>query len=290
MHHLSKSPFLVPFDGSFRVKKTHTAPPKRAPDKAETDLRLAECIEDIARLQKKLYADNRHAVLLVFQAIDAAGKDGTIRAVLTGTNPAACQVADFKQPSTEELEHDFLWRISRALPKRGRIGVFNRSHYEEVLTVRVHPEYLENQHLPHPASSPKLWDQRHESIRHFEQHLARNGTVILKFWLHVSKKEQKKRLLARIDDPSANWKFQAGDIAERERWSDYMHIYEEVLNETSRPWAPWYAIPADDKPFMRWAVADILRNTLRKMDIDYPKLDKEDSKKLATMRARLEKD
>ncbi len=290
MHHFSKSPLLVPFDGSFRVKKSHTLPPKNAPGEAEANLWLAEAVEEIAHLQKKLYADNRHALLLVFQAIDAAGKDGTIRAVLTGTNPAACQVADFKQPSSEELDHDFLWRINRALPKRGRIGVFNRSHYEEVLTVRVHPEFLAKQRLPHDGDDAKIWKHRYESIRAFEQHLARNGTVIIKFWLHVSKKEQKKRLLARIDDPSANWKFQAADLAERARWSDYMRIYEEMVNETSRPWAPWYAIPADDKPYMRWAVADIVRKTMKKMDIDYPKLGKEEIKALHAMRGQLEKE
>ncbi|WP_394822543.1 PPK2 family polyphosphate kinase [Pendulispora albinea] len=288
MHHFPKSPFAVPFDGSFRVKRTRTAPPKGAPDKAEAEERLTACVEEIARLQKKLYADNRYSLLCVFQAIDAAGKDGTIRAVLTGTNPAACQVAAFKSPSDEELDHDFLWRIVRRLPERGRIGVLNRSHYEEVLTVRVHPEYLERQRLPRMPDLPKLWRERHESIRDFEKHLARNGTVVLKFWLNVSKKEQKQRLLARIDDASANWKFQAADIDERQHWSEYMHTYEDVLNETSRPWAPWYAIPADDKPFMRWTVADIIRRTLKGLDLDYPQLGREEQKTLLVLRKRLE--
>jgi len=290
MHHFPKSPFLVPFDGSFRVKKARTDPPKGAPSKADAEKRLTESVDGIARLQKKLYADNRHSVLLVFQAIDAAGKDGTIRAVLTGTNPAACQVFAFKAPSDEELDHDFLWRIYRSLPERGRVGVLNRSHYEEVLTVRVHPEYLDRQRLPFTPPLPKLWKERYESIRDFERHLARNGTVILKFWLHVSKKEQKKRLLARIDDASANWKFQASDVDEREQWSKYMRIYEDVLNETSRSWAPWYAIPADDKPYMRWAVADIVQRTLGGLDIGYPKLGRDELKKLTLMRGRLEKD
>ncbi|WP_394847771.1 polyphosphate kinase 2 family protein [Pendulispora brunnea] len=289
MPQFPKSPFLVPFDGSFRVKKAHNAPPKGAPDKPDAELRLAQCVDEIAHLQKKLYADNRHSVLLVFQAIDAAGKDGTIRAVLTGTNPAACQVQSFKSPSEEELDHDFLWRIARALPERGMIGVFNRSHYEEVLTVRVHPEFLERQRLPSMPPLPKLWKERYESIRDFEKHLARNGTVILKFWLNVSRKEQKKRLLARIDDASANWKFQPSDIDEREQWTKYMSGYEDILNETSRPWAPWYAIPADDKPFMRWAVADIVARTMKNMDIDYPKLSTGEVKKLKLMRSRLEK-
>lgn len=282
-----KSPYLVHARGPVSLKKFATSPPKSAPKKRELEAQLASCVSEIAELQKKLYADNRHALLLVFQAMDAAGKDGTIRAVLTGTNPAACHVVNFKAPSAEELDHDFLWRVARALPERGRIGVFNRSHYEEVLTVRVNPELLKRQRLPGSAKGEALWKERFQSIREFEHHLVRNGTTILKFWLNVSKEEQKKRLLARIDDPSANWKFEAGDVTSRAKWGKYMDAYAHLLEETSRPWAPWYAIPADSKSFMRWAVADIVRRALRAMDIGYPKLDPEERAELASIRERL---
>jgi PPK2 family polyphosphate:nucleotide phosphotransferase len=284
---IPKSPYLVPFKGKVNVKRLSTTPPKGTPDKAELETRLAECVSDIASSQKKLYADNRYSVLLVFQAMDAAGKDGTIRAVMTGTNPAATHVVAFKAPSAEELDHDFLWRVGRALPERGRIGIFNRSHYEEVLTVRVHPELLARQRLPEQPKGDKLWRARYQSIRDFEHHLARNGTLILKFWLNVSRGEQKKRLLARIDDPSANWKFEIGDVSERAKWGKYMDAYEELLSETSRPWAPWYAIPADSKGFMRWTVADIVKRALRQLDIGYPKLDRKALAELAAIRQQL---
>ncbi|MBT8469996.1 MAG: polyphosphate kinase 2 family protein [Deltaproteobacteria bacterium] len=266
-----KSDFLVPFDGSFRIADAATAPAGKV-DKDAVKAERREHTADIYELQRKLYADNRYAALFVFQAMDAGGKDGTIRNVFTGVNPAGFQVSSFKAPSDEELEHDFLWRVSERLPERGRIGVFNRSHYEEVLVVRVHPEFLGGQRLPN-LNVETLWSERYESIRSFEQHLAQNGTVIVKFFLNVSLEEQKRRLLRRIEKPSRNWKFNPGDVKERERWPDYMHAFEDALNETSRPWAPWYAIPADSKPYMRLQVARIVRETLRNLGVDFPQID-----------------
>jgi len=235
-----------------------------------------------------LYARDEDAVLLVFQAMDAAGKDGTIRAVLDGVNPAGCQVSSFKQPSAEELDHDFLWRTTKRLPERGRIGVFNRSYYEEVLVVRVHPGYLDAQRLPGGIDLSTIWEERFESIREHEKHLARNGMRILKFWLNVSREEQRRRFLSRLDEPEKNWKFSAGDVKERGHWDAYMQAYEAALAATSRPWAPWYAIPADDKPFMRLAVAEIIVKTLRSLDLAWPEVDDDAQAGFAAMRAQLE--
>jgi len=266
-----KSDFLVPFGGSFRIAEAATAPAGTV-DKDAVKAERREHTAEIYELQRKLYADNRYAALFVFQAMDAGGKDGTIRNVFTGVNPAGFQVSSFKAPSDEELDHDFLWRVSERLPERGRIGVFNRSHYEEVLVVRVHPEFLEGQRLPN-LDVETLWSERYESIRNFEKHLAENGTIIVKFFLNVSLEEQKSRLLRRIEKPSRNWKFNSGDVKERERWPDYMRAFEDALNETSRPWAPWYAIPADNKPYMRLQVARIVRETLQNLGVDFPKID-----------------
>jgi PPK2 family polyphosphate:nucleotide phosphotransferase len=266
-----QSEFLVPFDRSFRIAEAPTAPAGNV-DKDAVKAERREHTGDIYELQRRLYADNRYAALFVFQAMDAGGKDGTIRNVFTGVNPAGFQVSSFKAPSDEELDHDFLWRISERLPERGRIGVFNRSHYEEVLVVRVHPEFLDGQRLPN-LNLETLWSERYESIRAFEKHLAQNGTIIVKFFLNVSLKEQKRRLLRRIEKPSRNWKFNPGDVKERERWPDYMRAFEDALNETSRPWAPWYAIPADNKPYMRLQVARIVRETLQNLGVDFPKID-----------------
>jgi PPK2 family polyphosphate:nucleotide phosphotransferase len=241
------------------------------------------------KLQDRQNASDNHAILLLFQAMDAAGKDGTIRAVMTGVNPAGCQVYSFKQPSSEELDHDFLWRCAVRLPERGRIGIFNRSYYEEVLVVRVHPEYLRDEKLPWlPKDLDELWEQRFESIRNFEQHLARQGTVILKFWLNVGREEQKDRFLSRIEDAEKNWKFSSGDVKERARWDDYMKAYEEALRATSRPWAPWYAIPADDKAFMRVQVAEVIADTLRNLGLEYPDLSPSEREQLKDMRKVLE--
>ncbi len=283
------SPYRVPYDGSFRRKKIATSPPSLAPDKNACKKQLRAVVEELDELQRILYAHDNHSVLLVFQAMDAAGKDSTIRAVLSGIDPAGCQVYSFKQPSPEELDHDFLWRTTRCLPERGRIGVFNRSYYEEVLVVRVHPEYLRRQKLCDVPDLNRLWQQRYESIRDHEKHLARNGTVILKFWLNVSKEEQRQRFLSRLDEPEKNWKFNVGDVQEREHWKDYMDAYECALNETSRPWAPWYAIPADDKTYMRSCVADIILRNLKTLDLSYPVLDKGERARFKEMRKYLDR-
>src|SRR3954462_10257613 len=214
-------------------------------EKGEAKAMLASGVERLSGLQEKLYAQNQWAVLAILQAMDAAGKDGAIKHVMSGVNPQGCQVHSFKAPSAEELDHDFLWRIAKALPERGRIGIFNRSHYEEVLVVRVHPEFLARQRLPKELMDKDIWDERFKSIRGFEQHLARNGVLILKFFLHVSKEEQRKRFLARLDEPAKRWKFERGDVTERKFWDRYMHAYEEAIRETSQKEAPWYVVPAD---------------------------------------------
>ena len=279
MKHYVESPYLVPFDGSFSVKNAETTPPDAAPDRKESKKKLKKIIEQLDELQKIMYAFDHHAVLLIFQAMDAAGKDSTIRAVTEGVNPAGCQVFSFKKPSAEELDHDFLWRTSKRLPERGRIGIFNRSYYEEVLVVRVHPEYLGYQDLPSEINRDTIWQDRFNSIVQHEQHLAMNGTVIIKFWLNVSQEEQKQRFLSRLEEPHKHWKFKAGDIEERALWDKYMHAYNDALRSTSRPWAPWYAIPADDKPYMRMRVAEIIVNTMKKLDMHYPKVSSEEKKK-----------
>jgi PPK2 family polyphosphate:nucleotide phosphotransferase len=264
-----ESSHRVPFDGSFRLRAVSTEPPVAGGRKGH-GLALEEAVGQLAELQGRLYASNRASVLLMFQAMDAAGKDGTIQAVLSGVNPAGCQVFAFKAPSDQELDHDFLWRHAVCLPERGRIGIFNRSWYEEVLIVRVHPEYLGRQRLPWQPTGEALWTERFESIVDFERHLARNGTAILKFFLHVSKDEQRRRLLSRIEDPRKNWKVAPADVYERARWDDYQAAYEAALGATSRPWAPWYAIPADDKQYMRRAVAEIVVQAIRGLPLDPP--------------------
>ena len=282
------SPYLVPFAGDFSLDRLPTAPPKGAPDKATNESALAAAIEELQALQQKLYAHDQYALLLVFQAMDAAGKDGTIKAVMSGVNPAGCQVYSFKAPSSEELDHDYLWRCWKNLPERGRIGIFNRSHYEEVLAVKVNPGFLESQRLPRrPARLVDLWAQRYESIRAAEQHWARNGLVVLKFFLNVSKDEQKKRFLARIDDPKGHWKFSADDLKVRDDWDRYMKAYEDALGQTSRPWSPWYAIPADSKSFMRRTVAEIIVATLQRLDLAYPELSAAERTAMAQARAQL---
>lgn len=283
------SPYLVAFDGSFRIADAPTAPPLTAPGKKELKARLRARRRELADLQELLYADNRHAVLLVFQAMDAAGKDGTIRRVLKGVNPAGCQVFSFKTPSREELDHDFLWRVAQRTPERGRIGVFNRSHYEEVLIVRVHPEHLVGQRLPvSDAGSPAFWNRRFESIEAWERHLADSGTVILKFFLHVSRDEQRDRFLSRLDEPHKQWKFSFGDIDQRQEWDAYMEAFEAALAATSRSWAPWYAIPADDKHFMRATVAGIITDTVLALPLAWPEVDDERRERFAAVRKELE--
>jgi PPK2 family polyphosphate:nucleotide phosphotransferase len=251
---------------------------------------LAEGVRDLEVLQDRLYAEDRWSLLLIFQAMDAAGKDSAIKHVMSGLNPQGCQVFSFKAPSTEELDHDFLWRTTRNLPERGRIGVFNRSYYEEVLVVRVHPELLEKEKLPAKVMTKDFWEQRYQDINAFERHLVRNGTVVLKFFLNVSKEEQKKRFLARLDDPSKNWKFQPADLSERALWRDYMRAYEEVIRATSTKWASWYVVPADHKWFTRLVVAAAVAEALEGMDVRYPKVDATQKRILAAARRRLKKD
>jgi PPK2 family polyphosphate:nucleotide phosphotransferase len=247
-------------------------------------------LEKLAQVQERLYADDRYSLLIVFQAMDAAGKDSTIKHVMSGVNPQGCQVFSFKQPAAEELDHNFLWRYMKSLPERGRIGIFNRSYYEEVLVVKVHPEWLDRQKLPTKKRKKAFWQARYEDINAFERHLTRNGTVILKFFLHVSKQEQKARFLERLDRPEKNWKFQAADLAERAFWDDYMDAYEDALSATSTEWAPWYIVPADQKWATRAVVADIITSTLEGLDLQYPALSDAQRRELAQAREVLEKE
>jgi PPK2 family polyphosphate:nucleotide phosphotransferase len=279
------SPYLVPFDSSFKVAEASTTPLTGGHGHKGKHRKHAR--RDLNKLQRVLAAGDRHAILLVFQAMDAAGKDSTIRAVMQGVDPSGCQVFSFKKPSSLELDHDFLWRTTCRLPERGRIGIFNRSQYEEVLVVRVHPKILDYQKLPDPVDMDTIWDERLRSIRQQEKHLARNGTVILKFWLNVSRDEQKRRFLARLDDPDKNWKFEPGDVVERRHWDDYMHAYEQALNATSRPWAPWYAIPADDKPYMQARVAGIIIDAMQSIGLEYPEPSAADRAEFAQARKEL---
>jgi PPK2 family polyphosphate:nucleotide phosphotransferase len=249
---------------------------------------LDKNLQDLAEAQELLYADDRYAVLIVLQAMDAAGKDGTIKHVMSGVNPQGCQVYSFKKPSAEELDHNFLWRHMRCLPERGRIGIFNRSYYEDVLVVKVHPELLESQKLPPGKRGKSFWEARYEDINAFERHLVRNGTVIVKFFLNVSQKEQKRRFLERLDRPEKHWKFSAADLAERGYWDQYMEAYEDALSATSTDWAPWYVVPADHKWVTRTVVADILTRTICSLDLHYPEVTAEQSKALAEARKRLE--
>jgi len=261
--------------GKFRSKED-------AAEKLQSDIAL------LATLQDVLYAQGNYALLLIFQAMDAAGKDGAIKHVMSGVNPQGCQVVSFKTPSAEELAHDYLWRSMKQAPERGRIGIFNRSYYEEVLVVRVHPEILRGQRIPPALVGKEVWKDRFREINAYEQYLASNGTVILKFFLHVSKGEQKKRFLERIDTPEKNWKFSAADVRERGFWKDYMRAYEDVFSHTSTPWAPWYVIPADRKWFTRVAVADIIVRTLQSLNLRYPKLDEDHRRGLQEARKLLD--
>jgi len=250
---------------------------------------LTEDVSALAEAQEKLYADDCWSLLVIFQAMDAAGKDSTIKHVMSGINPQGCQVYSFKHPSSEELDHDFLWRCARCLPERGRIGIFNRSYYEEVLIARVHPEIIKSQRLPNAdPDDKKFWERRYESINNFERHLARNGTAIVKFFLYVSKDEQRKRFLERINNPAKHWKFSASDLSERERWDDYMDAYEKCLEETSTKRAPWYVIPADHKWVSRTLVAAILTDTIHSLDLKWPKVTDEQKRQIAEAKKILE--
>ena len=279
----------IPFDGRFDIDGFSCVPPKGTPRNKALEKELQALVERLDELQRRLFADRRHAVLAVFQAMDAGGKDSTIRKVFSGVNPAGFRVHAFGRPSELERRQDFLARVGMRLPERGKIGIFNRSHYEEVLVVRVHPEHLAAQNLP-AADPERIWEERFESIRCFERHLAANGTVILKFWLNVSRDEQRRRFLSRIDEPDKNWKFRLGDLEDRGRWDDYRAAYQDALRATSRAWAPWYAIPADDKAYLRVAVARIVVATLEQIDPRYPAIDDAQRRELEEGRRRLERE
>ena len=264
-----------------------TGPFKTKEDAAE---RLARGRQRMVALHERLYAQDTWSVLIIIQAMDAAGKDSAIKHVMSGLNPQGTQVFSFKRPSDEELDHDFLWRTVKALPERGRIGIFNRSYYEEVLVVRVRPEFLERQRLPPELVTKHLWGERYEDINALERHLARSGTMILKFFLHVSKEEQRRRLLARLDEPAKNWKFQIADLDERQRWADYMRAYEAALSQTSTKYAPWFVIPADNKWFTRVAIAEVVVDALESLRLEFPKISKAQRAELAIARAKLRRE
>jgi PPK2 family polyphosphate:nucleotide phosphotransferase len=251
---------------------------------------LVQSRERLAKAQDMLYADDRHAVLIILQAMDAAGKDGTISHVMSGVNPQGCQVYSFKKPSTEELDHTFLWRCMKSLPERGRIGIFNRSYYEDVLVVKVHQDWLDSEPLTTRKYDRKFWQKRYDDINAFEHHLVRNGTMVLKFFLNVSKGEQKKRFLDRLDDPKKYWKFSAADLAERQYWKQYMHAYSEAFSATSTTWAPWHIIPADHKWTARAIVAEVIATAIRSLDLTYPELPKDARKALTIARRQLERE
>ena len=281
--------FLIREDSKVDLKDHPTDFTGNYTDKDGAVEDLEKNVERLAELQDVLYAQNVHSLLIIFQAMDAAGKDGAIKHVMSGINPQGCHVTSFKQPSDEELDHDFLWRCAKAVPERGRIGIFNRSHYEEVLIVRVHPEILQNQPLPAAIKNDKdIWKKRYRAIRNFEENLADNGTHILKFFLNVSKKEQKERFLARADEPEKNWKFSIGDVKERGHWDDYMKAYTDALEATSTEKAPWYIIPADKKWFTRLAVSEVIVQAMESMDLHYPKVTEEHKREIEEARKMLE--
>lgn len=259
--------------------------------KSQYQKTLQTNVDELRDLQNLLYANNRYALLVIFQAMDAAGKDSAIKHVMSGVNPQGCQVYSFKHPSIEELDHDFLWRTTRSLPERGRIGIFNRSYYEEVLIVRVHPEILESQNLPAEIiDKKKIWTQRFDSIRDMEEHLHRNGTVVLKFFLHISKEEQRKRFLKRLEDPEKNWKFSIADMEERKFWKDYQKAYEEAISATSTGQAPWYIVPADRKPDARLIISRTIIETLANLKLHFPRLSTAHEEELQTIKKLLQKE
>jgi PPK2 family polyphosphate:nucleotide phosphotransferase len=262
----------------------------RAFDKRRAAERLREGVQLLAEFQSKLYAQNRYALLVNLQAMDAAGKDGTIKHVMSGLNPQGCRVTSFKAPSAEELDHDYLWRHTKVLPERGHIGIFNRSYYEEVLVVRLHPGYLEKQQLPPALKGRKIWQHRFNQINNFEKYLSENGIIVLKIFLNVSKEEQRRRFLARIDEAEKNWKFSSADAKNRLLWDQYMEAYEDCFNHTSTKWAPWYVVPADQKPYCRLLVAFLIYQSLAEMKLEYPTVSKERRAELLDIRKRLERE
>jgi PPK2 family polyphosphate:nucleotide phosphotransferase len=283
-------PFRVTKGETFKLKDHPTDDTRKDFDfdKDMSKALMEDGIDDLQKLQDLLYADNRWAVLLVFQAMDAAGKDSTIEHVMSGVNPQGCQVSSFKRPSEEELDHDFLWRCAKQLPERGRIGIFNRSYYEEVLVVRVHPQILKKQRLPETIMDDKIWKKRLKAIKRYESYLHDQGVKVIKFFLNVGQDEQKKRLLARIDDPAKNWKFETGDLAERALWPAYMDAYQDAIRGTATKKSPWYVIPADDKKLMRVAVMAAVRRELKKLDLAYPTLSPEEAAKLSDAKKSLQ--
>jgi PPK2 family polyphosphate:nucleotide phosphotransferase len=284
------SPFRVTKGESFRLKDVDPSDTLDFTKKEHKPLAkevLAMGVAALSDLQDRLYAQDKWAVLLIFQAMDAAGKDGAIKHVMSGVNPQGCQVFSFKAPSAEDLDHDYLWRCMKVLPNRGHIGIFNRSYYEEVLVVRVHTELLKREKTPPELIGKKIWDERFKDIRHFEQYLARNGIMVCKFFLHVSKKEQKRRFLERIDNPQKNWKFSVNDLAERDFWDDYMNAYEAMIQKTATEEAPWYVVPADNKPFTRVAVAAAVIQTLADLNLRYPEVVKNKLAELAAAKRKL---
>ena len=280
--------YLVEDGSKFRLRDHDPADTGGLNNKKDAREGLDAGRQRLRDLQSVLYAQDRQALLLIFQAMDAAGKDSVIKHVMSGLNPQGCQVFAFKQPSEEELDHDFLWRTSRCLPERGRIGVFNRSYYEEVLIVRVHPHILQRQKLPQTQLGGDVWKRRYESINDLERHLARNGTVVRKFFLNVSREEQRQRFLARLDEPEKHWKFSVADVEERRHWDRYMEAYEDMIRHTSTPEAPWYVVPADHKWFTRLVVADAIIDTLESLDLRYPPVDEKKRAELDRARKLLE--
>lgn len=288
-HDVAKA-FRVKDGAGFRLARIDPAETLGYESKDDVADTVVRGVERLSALQEKLYAEHRWAVLLVFQALDAAGKDSTIKHVMSGVNPQGCEVFSFRAPSNEDLDHDFFWRAARCLPERGRIGIFNRSYYEEVLVVRVHPELLAREKLPEPLVTKDIWKERFEDIVAFERHLVRNGTVVLKFFLHVSRAEQRRRFLERLDKAAKNWKFSAADLAERQHWDAYMAAYEEMIRNTATPGAPWYVVPADHKWFTRLVVVEAIIAALEKLDLAFPTVPPGERKALKAARAALERE
>jgi PPK2 family polyphosphate:nucleotide phosphotransferase len=284
------NPYRITNGKKFRLKHFDPGDHGKIDSKDEARTLLEKGIERMRELQNTLYAQDRWALLLIFQAMDAAGKDSAIKHVMSGVNPQGCQVFSFKQPSTEELDHDFMWRTSKCLPERGRIGIFNRSYYEEVLVVRVHAGALQAQHIPAALVSQDIWKERYRDIHAFERYLAGNGVVVRKFFLNVSKAEQKKRFLDRLDEPEKNWKFSASDVEERKYWGEYMNAYEQMIQHTATKHAPWYVVPADHKWYTRVVVAAAIVETLESLNLVYPSVDPEKRKSLEAARKALEKE
>lgn len=283
------SPYCITNGSSFRLKNFDPDDTGPLKSKEEAEELLKESVERLSQLQEKLYANDHWSLLLIFQAMDAAGKDGAIAHVMSGVNPQGCEVFSFKAPTATELKHDFLWRTTCALPERGRIGIFNRSYYEEVLVARVHPEILQSRNLDSSLITKNIWDERLEDIRNFEKYISRNGVIVRKFFLHISKEEQKKRFLSRLEVKKKNWKFSAADLREREHWGEYMRCYEEAIGATSTKAAPWYVVPSNHKWFTRLVVASAIIETLESLDLSYPKPTEEQLRELEQAKKELEK-